>query len=145
METKTFSARKGMYVRYHMGLSQILSPIESRFLMHMIETHYLSLWGFKIDFTRQQYMKRMGLKEHSFDSAAKSLLEFGLIDRAQGSCRNRVYYELNVKNYERLTEIVSSTQKIEKLRPFLDFNFKKLGRAIDSISDQELAELSSVT
>jgi Transketolase, N-terminal subunit len=133
-----------MFVKYHTRLSCILSPAESQFMMHMVEISYLAEWGHKTDFTRTQYMKRMGLREHTFDTAAKILLELGLINRSAGSGRNRVFYELNEENWERLQVILSATWNIDKLRAFLDFNLKKLGRPIADITDKELDELHSL-
>jgi hypothetical protein len=130
-----------MFVKYHLGLSCILSPKEARFMMHMVEIHHLTLWGYKTDYTRTEYMKRMGLGEHAFDTAAGSLTELGLVVRT-GS-RNSVHYALNVEMYDRLVEIVSWAQNVERLSGFLDFNLRKLGRSIDSITDGELDKLQT--
>lgn len=131
--------RKGMFVKYPLGLSCVLSPKEARFILHMIEMQHLSLWGYKTDYTRTEYMKRMGLGENAFDTAARSLTDLGLVVRT-GS-RNSVHYELDEKMYDRLVEIVSDTRNIERLAGFLDFNLRKLGRSIDSITDEEIDQI----
>lgn len=141
METKPHRRRREVFVKYHLGLSYLLSPAESRFLMHMVDFDHMKRCGYKTDFTRAQYMKRMGLREYTFDTAAKSLVELGLIDRSADSSRNRVFYDLNTETYERLITIISSIQNYEKLSTFLSFNIKKLGRSIDSITDEELDNL----
>ena len=143
MEKRPYRRHKGMFVKYHLGLSYVLTPTEARFVMHMIEIHRLAEWGYKTDFTRPQYMKRMGLREHAFDAAARSLCDLGLVVRTEESCRNRVYYALDLGLYERLVAIVTCTQNVDKLVGFLDFNIRKLGRSIDSITDEELDKLVS--
>jgi hypothetical protein len=79
--------------------------------------------------------------EHAFDTAAGSLTDLGLVVRT-GS-RNSVHYALNVEMYDRLVEIVSWAQNVERLSGFLDFNLRKLGRSIDSITDGELDKLQT--
>ncbi len=127
-----------MFVKYHLGLSYILSPTEARFIMHMVEIHHMTLWGFKTDFTRAEYMRRMGLREHAFDSAAKSLTRMGLVRRRSESSRNRVHYSLDTTVYDRLVVIVSATRNIDRLIGFIDFNIRKLGKSIASITDEEI-------
>lgn len=128
-----------MCVKYHLGLSCILSPKEARFIMHMVEIHHLDRWGYKTDYTRAEYMKRMGLGEHAFDSAARSLTGLGLVVRVGN--RNSVHYSLNAKVYDRLVEIVSGTRNIGKLSEFMHLNLRMLGRSVDDITIEEIEQI----
>ena len=128
-------------VRCYLGFSYLLSPAEERLLTHMVYFDQQTRLGHYTDFTRTQYMKRIGLREHAFDSAVRSLAEMGLITRVAESSQNRVHLSLNAEVYKRLIRICSASESWEKLSYFLDFNFRKLGRRIDEISDEELIEL----
>lgn len=61
------------------GFSYLLSPEEERFLKHMKEFEYIRRRGYSVNFTRAQYMRRMGLREYTFDRCARSLCRLGLI------------------------------------------------------------------
>ena len=141
METTATKRNRSRFVKYHLGLSYILSPAEARFMMHMDEIDHLEQLGFKTDFTRRELMKRMGLGEHTFDSAVRSLLAMGLIVRGPECSRNRVSYSLDRMVYGRLVIISSATRNINRLMQFFDTHLRKDGRSIASITDQEIEEL----
>lgn len=123
------------------GFSYVLSPDEERFLKHMKEIAFLRRRGEKTDFTRSEYMRRMGLKEYTFDRCAKSLCQLGLIRKTADSSRNRVHYNLNEPVYDKLVRIVSTTRNIDRLIVFFAFHVFKLGKSIESLRDEEINEL----
>lgn len=100
------------------GFSYLLSPEEERFLKHMKEFEYIRRRGYSVNFTRAQYMRRMGLREYTFDRCARSLCRLGLIVKTEDSSRNRVHYRLNEEAYERLVRIVTTTRNIDRLIAF---------------------------
>lgn len=124
------------------GFSYVLSPEEERFLKHMKEIAFLRRRGEKTDFTRAEYMRRMGLREYTFDRCAKSLCQMGLVIRTADSSRNRVHYDLNESTYDKLVWIVSQTRNTDRLIEFFDFHIFKLGKSIDSIREDEIRQLS---
>lgn len=136
--------RRERYVKAHLGFSYVLTPAQERFLKHMVELHRLKSLeaGFKTDLTRREYMKLMDLREFTFDATARELVDMGLIIRRGKSNRNRVYYDLNTEAYERLVDLASCTSSLERLARFIDFNIKKLGRCIDSITYEEMESLA---
>lgn len=123
------------------GFSYLLSPEEERFLKHMKEIAFLHRRGEKTDFTRAEYMRRMGLKEYTFDRCAKSLCELGLIVKTSDSSRNRVHYSLDEAVYDKLVRIVSLTRNIDRLIGFFDFHVFKLGKSIEILSDEDIEGL----
>ena len=78
------------------GFSYLLSPEEERFLKHMKEFEYIRRRGYSVNFTRAQYMRRMGLREYTFDRCARSLCRLGLIEYTTDSTKRRTNdsYEL---------------------------------------------------
>ena len=123
------------------GFSYLLSPEEERFLKHMKEFEYIRRRGYSVNFTRAQYMRRMGLREYTFDRCARSLCRLGLIVKTEDSSRNRVHYRLNEEAYERLVRIVTTTRNIDRLIAFFDLHCFKLGKDILSLTDEEIDTL----
>ena len=123
------------------GFSYLLSPEEARFLKHMKEFEYIRRRGHSVNFTRAQYMRRMGLREYTFDRCARSLCRLGLIVKTEDSSRNRVHYRLNEEAYERLVRIVTTTRNIDRLIAFFDLHCFKLGKDILSLTDEEIDTL----
>ena len=122
-------------------LRYLLSPEEERFLKHMKEFEYIRRRGYSVNFTRAQYMRRMGLREYTFDRCARSLCRLGLIVKTEDSSRNRVHYRLNEEAYERLVRIVTTTRNIDRLIAFFDLHCFKLGKDILSLTDEEIDTL----
>lgn len=123
------------------GVSYLLSPEEERFLKHMLEIEYMQGRGCDVNFTRAQYMRRMGLREYTFDRCARSLCRLGLIVKTEESSRNRVRYRIERQAYKRLERIVRTTRSPERLIAFFDFHCAKLGKSIPEISDEEIDSL----
>lgn len=123
------------------GFSYVLSPDEERFLKHLKEIEYLRRLGQKVDFTRAEYMRRMRLKEYTFDQCGKSLCRLGLAVKTSDSSRNRVHYRLNEPIYNKLVRIVSITRNIDRLIEFFDFHVFKLGKSIEELTDEDMEGL----
>ena len=123
------------------GFSYVLSPDEERFLKLMKEIAFLRRRGEKTDFTRAEYMRRMGLREYTFDHCAKSLCGLGLIIKTADSSRNKVHYSLNEPVYDKLVRIVSTTRNIDRLIEFFNFHVFKLGKSIEELNDEEIEGL----
>lgn len=136
MKKKTNPAAS--FEKAYPGFSYILTPDQERFMKHMTEIAFLRRRGEKTDFTRAEYMRRMGLKEYTFDRCAKSLCELGLIIKTADSSRNRVHYSLNEPVYDKLVRIVSTTRNIDRLIGFFAFHVFKLGKSIESLSDEQI-------
>lgn len=129
------------FEKTHPGFSYILSPEEERFLKHLKEIEYLRRLGQKVDFTRAEYMKRMALREYTFDRCGKSLCKLGLAIKTSDSSRNKVHYRLNEPVYKRLVHIVSLTRNIDRLIQFFDFHVFKLGKSIAELTDKDIEGL----
>lgn len=123
------------------GFSYILSPEEERFVKHLREIEYLRRLGHKVDFTRAEYMRRMALREYTFDRCAASLCRLGLVVKTAESSRNKVNYRLNEAVYKRLAHIVSITRNVDLLARFFDFHVFKLGKSIEQLTDEDIEGL----
>jgi hypothetical protein len=131
------------YVKGHYGFSYIFSPEEERFIKHMQEADQLKRRGYKADFTRAEYARRMGLREYTLDKCAESLCRLGLVVKTADSCRNRVYYRLDRSVYDRLVGIVSMTRNVDKLIQFFDFHVRQLGKSVGELTDDDIEGLVS--
>lgn len=141
MDKTLIRRRKNHWVKGYLGFSLILSPAQERFLKHMADLYTLEQAGYKTDYTRREYMEIMGLGEYVFDSTARSLLEMELIVRVSESSRNHVHYRLNPEGYEKLVRLASATSNHKRLISWIEFNLRKLGRTLVSVTDDEIDSL----
>jgi len=130
------------FVKAPFGFSYVLLPEEERFVKHLKEIEHLRRLGHKVDFTRAEYMRRMALREHTFDRCAASLCRLGLVIKTADSSRNKVHYRMNEAAYKRLAEIVSMTRNVDMLTRFFDFHVFKLGKSIDQLTDEDIEGLN---
>jgi hypothetical protein len=111
----------------------------------MINAEFLKSSGFDTDWSRKEWMRRMGLTEYSFDNAVKSLMEIGLLAKENNDLGNKVYYSFDMEQYNKLVSILSVTHNIGKLIDFCEIKFKKEKRTITSITSEEIAELGKAS
>lgn len=137
--------KKVIYVKYPLCLSYLFSPTETRFISHMINAEFLKGSGFDTDWSRKEWMRRMGLTEYSFDSAIKSLIEIGLLTKENNDLGNKVYYTFDMEQYNKLVSILSVTHNIGKLIDFCETKFKREKRTIASITPEEISELEEAS
>ncbi len=131
------------FAKYPYSLSYLFTPGESRFILHMIEADFLKKQGYDTDWTRAEYMKRMGLNLYTFEHCVRKLEGMNLLTRRHNALGNRVYYLFNMDLYDRLVEILSATCNVDKLIEFCDTKFKHENRSIESITEEEIVELKS--
>ena len=134
--------RQPSFVKYCTGLSYLFDPRETRFLLHMIDIDYMKSKGFLTDWSRSEYMKRMGLNKNAFNYCVKRMQEMKLLIKWNNSLGNKVFYALNRENYERLIRILSCTNNIDALISFCQNTFQS-GRSIESITEEEIQKLES--
>jgi len=83
-------------------------------------------------------MKRMGLKENTFDKCVRRFVRMKLLYKTFNDSKNKVYYSWNMGLYFKLVRILSITNDVDKLRDFCQVNFIKKNRMIDEISEDEI-------
>lgn len=130
------------YVKCYNKLSYLFTPNETRFIQHIVEISFLKDHGYDTDWAKQTYIKRMGLKETSFDKCVRKFTEMKLLHKWNNTQKNKVYYSWNWPVYEKLIRILSSTNNIDALINFADTYFKKNNRSIESITEDEIRMLS---
>lgn len=108
----------------------------------MLEIAFLKSQGYDTDWAKATYIKRMGLKETSFDKCVQKMTQMKLLHKWNNSQKNKVYYSWNWTVYEKLIRILSSTNNIDALIKFADTYFKKNNRTIESITEDEIRSLS---
>ncbi len=131
------------FVKYYTGLSYLFSPAETRFIAHMVDIEYKKSCGYVMNLTRQDYMRIMGLNEHSFDKCIRRLVQLDLLEKTSNAKGNRVYYSFNMKRYETLVGILSCSCHADRLIAFCKKHFIEDARPIDSITEEEIANLKA--
>ncbi|GAB6013310.1 hypothetical protein [Viscerimonas tarda] len=129
------------FVKYYPGLSVMFKPVETLFILHMVRFEFLKTAGFRIRWSKAEYARRMGLKECAFIRCVKRLSAMKLLEVSHNPEGNRVFYSFNMSLYYRLVEILSATSDHDRLTAFCNRQFKKAGRPIESITDDEIREL----
>lgn len=84
-------------------------------------------------------MKRMGLKEYSFDKSVKRLVKLGLLTKTNNEEGNKVFYSLNIERYEKLVLLLSQIRNVDNLVRFCDTFFNMASpRQADNITPEEI-------
>lgn len=91
------------------------------------------------DWNREEYMKRMGLKEYNFDKSIKRLIKLGLLIKTNNEERNKVFFSFNVERYEKFVQVLSQIRNVDKLICFCNTYFStESPRLIDDITQGEI-------
>lgn len=141
--SKNEPTKKAPFVKYHLALTYLLSPSESRFILHMLEVSYMNSVGYDIYWSKAYYMKRMQLNEYTFNKCVSRLEVMGLIIKTKNSQNDKVHFSLNTETYHKLLSILTLNKSIDKLIEFRDAVFGKNNRSIDSITEEEICILTS--
>jgi hypothetical protein len=107
----------------------------------MINAEFLKKSGYDTDWSRKEWMKKMGLTQYSFDSAVKTMTTIGLLTKKNNELGNKVYYSFDMGQYNNLVAILSVTHNVSKLIDFCETKFKKEKRTVADITLEEVAEL----
>lgn len=135
--------KKGNYqVHFHIGLSYVLSPCESRFIQYLLSREQFRKYGVSTYMNQSDYVKAMGLNNSSFRTSVRNLQKLGLLKKWNNSLGNKAFYTLDENQYERLIVILSSTNDLNELISFCQNTFKR-GRSIESITKEEIKILAS--
>ena len=136
-----YNNKSFQFVKYHTCLAYMFEPAEIVFIMRMMELEFMKLNGYKVEWTRAEYMKHMGLTTYSFDKCIKSLCDLKLLSKKNNNLGNRVYYSFDGTLYNRLLTILHATRNADVLISFCNINFKQNSRTISSITDEEIVTL----
>lgn len=128
------------FVKYYIGLSYLFSPSEARFIMHMINFEYLKQHGYSTNWSKKDYILRMGLSKNAFNTCVKKFVEMKLLKKWNNDLGNKVFYSFDLQLYEKLIDILSSTNNVPELISFCQSTFKQ-GRLIEDITEEEVLNL----
>lgn len=126
------------FVKCYNKLSCLFNPYETRFIQHMVEIEFIKSCGYDTNWSKITCMKRMGLKENTFDKCVRRFVRMKLLYKTFNDSKNKVYYSWNMGLYFKLVRILSITNDVDKLRDFCQVNFIKKNRMIDEISEDEI-------
>ena len=131
------------FVKCYNKLSYLFNPYETRFIQHMVEIEFIKSCGYDTNWSKITYMKRMGLKENTFDKCVRKFVSMKLLYKTFNDSKNKVYFSWNMGLYFKLVRILSITNDVDKLRDFCQVNFIKKNRMIDEISEDEIEILAT--
>jgi len=89
-------------------------------------------------------MARTGTTPYTFDKCIETLLAIDLLTKTNNTDGNKVYYSLNMDLYIRLVQILPANKNVYAVIDFCKKNFKSGNRKIESITDEEIIELSNL-
>lgn len=143
MAQKNKISKEGSYLaHFHIGLSYVLSPCESRFIQYLLSREQIRKHGMSTYMNRSDYMKAMGLNDNSFRTCVHELVRLGLLKKWNNKLGNKAFYILDDEQYEKLITILSSTNNLNELIKFCRRTFKH-GRSISSITEKEIGALAA--
>ena len=130
-----------VFIKYHPGLSYFFNPAEMVFLLQMSNFEYLKQSGYRVNLSKAQYAKQMGMKEYTFEKCVIRFTELGMLSKSHNALGNVVYYSLKMELYEKLIRIIASTGR-KQVAAFFE-SIKAESRSIESISEEEIKALSA--
>lgn len=127
------------FVKCNLNLSCIFDASEILFIMHMVHIAYMRSKGYNTVWSKAHLMERMNIRLRTFDRCVKRMTGMKLLDRMP---QEGMYdYLWNMGRYNRLLQIISATNDINRLREFCRKAFVEQKRDILSISDTEIKML----
>lgn len=118
-----------------------LDPEEMSFIAHLLYLKDLRECGCRTAYSKNFNFKSFQLARDTFYRCAKRLMKIGLIDTEMKGRFND--YILVEKNYNRLLEIVNTTDNVDALIQFSKREFISKNRTIDMITDMEIKDLKN--
>ena len=129
----------GKFVLCYINLCYLFDPAEMMFILHMIDIENMRGCGYSSVWSKDFMMKKMGLGERLFDRCVKRLMEIGLLDRKLVG--NKYSYSLDVDQYEKLTQILTVTNDVHRLKSFCESVFVNGQRAIQDVTEEDWYKL----
>lgn len=127
------------FVKCNLNLSCIFDASEILFIMHMVHIAYMRSKGYNTVWSKAHLMERMNIRLRTFDRCVRRMTGMKLLDRMP---QEGMYdYLWNMGRYNRLLQIISATNDINRLREFCRKAFVEQKRDILSISDTEIKML----
>lgn len=127
------------FVKCNLNLSCIFDASEILFIMHMVHIAYMRSKGYNTVWSKAHLMERMNIRLRTFDRCVRRMTGMKLLDRMP---QEGMYdYLWNMGRYNRLLQIISATNDINRLREFCRKAFVEQKRDILSISDTEIKRL----
>ena len=134
-EMGTRSCRITIYTK----IRYILDPEEMSFVSQLIYLKDLRDCGCRTAYSSDFQFKSFRLSKNIFYRCVKNLERLKLLERK--TVRGFTDYILSEKNYNRLIDIINSTDDVDALISFSEREFILNKRSIDEITDSEILEL----
>jgi hypothetical protein len=128
------------FIKYHAGLSFFFNPAEMVFALQMANYEYLKQNGYRINLSKAEYARRMGMKEYTFEKCVMRFIDLKMLSRTYNKTGNMVYYSFDMELYGKLIHIVA-TARGKRLSSFFE-RIKKEKRSIDGITEEEILALN---
>lgn len=126
------------FTKCYLNLGRLFDPAEMIFILHMQQVEYLRHSGRGNRWSKKFLLKKMNLGEKVFDRCVRHLAKMELLIVTPDYHPD---YRWNTVLYERLVDILTSTDNLDALDGFCHRVFLDGKRSIGSVTDSEIEEL----
>lgn len=130
------------FYRFYKGLMMAFDLPESAFMVYMADLDALRNLGHNTVRPLNAHLHYLGIGRRSFERCVTKSISMGLLKRIPVDGMYDYIWDMRV--YERLVRIVSSTNSYTALRPFCRRVFEDESRNVMSVTEDEICELRGI-
>jgi hypothetical protein len=130
------------FVKIHPNLGCMLSATEVAFLVLLLDQEYYKNVGCDSAWSRAYFQKHTGVSNATFVKCAERMKAIGLVSSHHEKAGEKKKYSLNIDAYNRMLELLDSTNNREALTSFCT-SFFSGSNSIMSISKEQIETLKT--
>ena len=130
------------FVKIHPNLGCMLSATEVAFLVLLLDQEYYRNVGCDSAWSRAYFQKHTGVSNATFVKCAERMKAIGLVSSHHEKAGEKKKYSLNIDAYNRMLELLDSTNNREALTSFC-VSFFSGSNSIMSISKEQIETLKT--
>ena len=130
------------FVKIHPNLGCMLSATEVAFLVLLLDQEYYRNVGCDSAWSRAYFQKHTGVSNATFVKCAERMKAIGLVSSHHEKAGEKKKYSLNIDAYNRMLELLDSTNNREALTSFCT-SFFSGSNSIMSISKEQIETLKT--
>lgn len=128
------------FCKMYKGLMMAFTPPESVFMIYMADIAALQNIGHRIIRSKKKHMAYTNIGYRAFDHCVEKTVSMGLLERIQVD--GMYEYVWDLRAFNRLLDIVNSTNSYASLKAFCYKAFNEDKRRMQSISNAEIEQLA---
>lgn len=130
------------FIKIHPNLGCMLSATEVAFLVLLLDQEYYKNVGYDSAWSRAYFQKHTGVSNATFAKCVERMEAIGLIYSHHEKAGERKEYGLNIDSYNRMLELLDSTNNRKALTSFCASFFSD-SNSIMSISEEQIETLKA--